>query len=58
MPKKAQELLSKFYLHNYAKDYQFEWAFRRYFWESHPILPEISSNDIKRWEIYYRENFC
>jgi len=58
MPKKVQEFLSKFYLHNYVKDYQFEWAFCRYFWESHPILPEISSNDIKRWEIYYRENFC
>ncbi len=58
MPKKVQEFLSKFYNHNYATDYHFEWAFCRYFWESHPILPEISSNDIKRWEIYYRENFC
>lgn len=58
MPKKVQDFLSKFYNHDYASDYQFEWAFCRYFWESHPILPEISGSDIKRWEIYYRENFC
>ena len=58
MPKKVQEFLSKFYSHNYVKDYQFEWAFCRYFWESHPVLPEISNSDIKRWEIYYRGNFC
>lgn len=58
MPKKVQEFLSKFYSHNYVKDYQFEWAFCRYFWESHPVLPEISNSDIKRWEIYYHGNFC
>ena len=58
MPKKVQEFLSKFYSHNYVKDYQFEWAFCRYFWESHPVLPEISNSDIKRWELYYHGNFC
>ena len=57
LPKNVQEFLNKFYSHNYIKDYQFEWAFCRYFWESHPILPNISNNDIKRWEIYYRENY-
>ena len=25
----------------YLEDYEFQWAFCRYFWESHPLLPEV-----------------
>ena len=35
------------YEHLYPSEIEYIWAFNRYFWEAHPILPEISSNYMK-----------
>lgn len=33
-----------------ATDFSFKWAFCRYFWESHALLPEVSINVLNEWE--------
>jgi len=37
----------------YPSQYEFKWCFCRYFWEAHPILPEISMELLLEWD---REN--
>jgi len=41
LPKKIYHKLQTYYSHLYPIQYIFQWAFCRYFWEAHPILPEI-----------------
>ena len=64
LPKKALSLLptqicnflvSK-YLDFYPEEYEFQWSFCRYFWESHPILPEIPVELLEQWEIHFKIN--
>jgi len=45
LPQEYQEKILREYQHLYPTEYIFKWAFCRYFWEAHPILPEI--HDIK-----------
>jgi 5'-3' exonuclease len=49
LPEKISSILKKKYSKFYADKYNFEWAFCRYFWESHPLLPEISKNVLLQW---------
>jgi 5'-3' exoribonuclease 2 len=32
----------------YPKHYEFKWGYCRYFWEAHPILPEITIDMLKK----------
>ena len=41
LPKRIAQLLYEKYPECYPKRYDFKWAFCRYFWEAHPILPDI-----------------
>lgn len=45
--KKGEEIKDK-YKALYPKEYEFKWGYCRYFWESHPILPEITIEMLKR----------
>jgi hypothetical protein len=40
----------------YPEKYDFEWAFCRYFWEAHPLLPDIPMSLLEQWEIQF--NLC
>ena len=41
LPHQLRNILETQYSHLYPKEYMFQWAFCRYFWEAHPILPDI-----------------
>jgi hypothetical protein len=63
MPKSNLELLPqnicKFLINNYPElypeQYDFKWAFCRYFWEAHPILPDIQLEILEQWEIQFTQ---
>lgn len=44
LPKKNAELLRTKYRYLYPERCDFQWAFCRYFWEAHVLLPEIGLN--------------
>jgi 5'-3' exonuclease len=48
--KKGEEIKEK-YKELYPEDYEFTWAYCRYFWEAHPILPEITIEMLKEMNI-------
>jgi 5'-3' exonuclease len=64
MPQSQLELLPppicKFLKTNYAElyptNYKFQWSFCRYFWESHPILPDIPIQLLEQWDIQFKMN--
>ena len=42
LPKHIESRMKTEFSRLYPTHYEFKWAFCRYFWESHPILPDIS----------------
>jgi 5'-3' exonuclease len=51
IPDKISKFLKYNYREYYSENYKFEWAFCRYFWESHPILPDIPLDVLENWNI-------
>lgn len=48
------QFLKTNYQELYPDNYKFQWAFCRYFWEAHPMLPEIPLKLLEQWEIQYK----
>ena len=49
--------IKTFLLQNYSEyfpeSYHFQWTFCRYFWESHPLLPEIPVSLLEQWNTQF-----
>lgn len=48
LPQNIEQELKTNYGELYPSKYEFKWAFCRYFWEAHPILPEITLEILER----------
>lgn len=48
LPDKLSKHLLKDYSHLYGTDYKLVWAFCKYFWESHAIMPEINIEELEQ----------
>ena len=49
LPDTMSEFLSSHYQHLYPDRCEFQWAFCRYFWEAHVVLPTISIDTLNEW---------
>jgi 5'-3' exonuclease len=54
LPEKMMRFLRTNYGELYPDSYDFQWAFCRYFWEAHPLLPEISVHLLEQWDTQFK----
>lgn len=50
LPKDIAQFLKSNYKDLYPEKYDLCWAFCRYLWEAHPLLPEISVDLLEQWD--------
>ena len=48
LPERIKERVEREYSDLYPKEYNLKYAFCRYMWEAHPILPNISLDDLEQ----------
>lgn len=53
-PSHVSTFLKQNYESLYPASFNFEWAFCRYFWEAHPLIPDISKDLIEQWDLQFR----
>tara|TARA_B100001287_G_scaffold275576_1_gene283551 strand:- start:4309 stop:5907 length:1599 start_codon:yes stop_codon:yes gene_type:complete len=55
LPEHVEKYLLENDLEYFIEKPKYEWAFCRYFWESHPILPEIPVKKLEIWDKIWSE---
>lgn len=54
LPEKMKRFLKDNYSELYIDTYEFQWAFCRYFWEAHPLLPEVPMTLLEQWDTQFK----
>ena len=49
LPKNIENKIKKDFIQCYPDNINFHWAFCRYFWESHPVLPDINIQELDNY---------
>lgn len=48
LPKRIEIAMRKYYPHCYGEQHEFCWAFCRYFWEAHALMPSFDINALEK----------
>jgi len=54
LPDKIAQFLRTNYDELYPEAFEFQWAFCRYFWEAHPLLPDVPLSLLEQWDRQFR----
>ena len=50
LPTNVKHDMETMYQDSYASEFDFQWAFCRYFWEAHALLPSVSTAKLHEWD--------
>ena len=55
LPRNMELYIRENYSNYYPEQYEFLWAFCRYFWEAHPVLSDIPKDILEKLDVILRE---